>query len=70
MPDLSQSGDSLFGVHPGCGCVSAWLSIKHSTAADIRRFHLGMAATGRDVQRGDLTDQMRAKLGRCPHKEA
>jgi hypothetical protein len=65
---MSQ-GDSLFGVHPECGCVSAWCSIEHSTAADIRRFHLDMAATDREVCRGDLTDEMRAKLGRCPHKE-
>lgn len=61
------NGDSLFGVHRECGCVSAWIGLGHSNGADVRRFCLEMAATDRDVLRADLTDEMRQRIGSCLH---
>lgn len=40
----------LIGVHPGCGCVSAWMSREHSTPDQIREFYESMADTGREVR--------------------
>lgn len=64
-----EQNDSLFGTRPGCGCVTAWISLRHSTAAEIRDFYTAMADSGRDVQHGQLTERMRARLGRCPHHD-
>lgn len=61
-------GDSLFGAHSECGCVSAWLSLRHASGADIRQFCLEMSASDREVLRADLTDEIRPEIGSCSHR--
>ena len=69
---MASSGSSAsldyFGVHPECGCVSAWMSAVHSTDKEIRQFYAEMASSDREVRRMALTDELRAKLDRCSHQ--
>jgi hypothetical protein len=64
MPE--HGADSLIGVRPACGCISAWLSLTHSTEAEVASFHRKMEASGREVREANLED-IRDKLDRCPH---
>jgi hypothetical protein len=70
MPDLPPLSARLdyFGVGVPCGCISAWMSSRHCTPAEIEQFHAEMAATGRVVKRMELTEDLRSRIVRCPHK--
>jgi len=59
-----------FGIRPECGCVTAWMAGDDATPEEIREFYRDMADTGRSIHRAPLTDEMRAKICRCPHLKA
>ena len=71
MTELSHRPSEVqldyFGVHPECGCISAWMSAGYSTQAQIRDFYRSMADTGREVRRMEFTEDLRARIDRCPH---
>lgn len=54
----AQQADSLIGVRD-CGCITAWMSLEHSTKREVKEFYGEMASSGREV---------RGQIGECTHK--
>lgn len=67
MNTTPAPNDCLIGVRD-CGCITAWMSVEHSTLKEIGEFYLDMAATDREVREAN-TDAVRGRLVfECPHR--
>jgi hypothetical protein len=55
----------FLGVHPSCGCITAWLSVD-ATEEEQGNFFRFMRDTGRDVIRGTRSQVI---SGPCPHQQ-